>query len=67
MTGGVTHDGGAVEITEGQKHGLRLFDADDPPHDEKGWPLYAVRLTYRMAICGSESVRGNGFCEGLFR
>ena len=29
MTGGDTHDGGAasLEITEGQKHGLRLFDA----------------------------------------
>lgn len=25
--------GGALEITEGQKHGLRLYDADAPPRE----------------------------------
>jgi hypothetical protein len=53
LTGGGRHDGG-VEVTEGQRHGLELYDAEDPPADEKGRPLYARRLDYRLAVCGSK-------------
>ena len=55
-----------MEITEGQKHGLRLFDADDPPTDEKGWPLFAERLDDGMPACGSKR-SGPGYCESPFR
>lgn len=33
MTGGDRPDGGVLEITQGQKHGVRLYDAENPPRE----------------------------------
>ena len=65
--GGGRHDGGAVGITEGQKRDLPFHGLDGLSADQKVSHLYAVRLTDRPAARGSESVRGDGFRESLFR
>ena len=58
---------GGIEVPKGRKNSLSFHDLDGLSADEKFWPFYDVRLTDRLAACGFESVRGNGFCQILFR
>jgi hypothetical protein len=58
---------GGREVVEGQKNGLYVYDRDAVPRDEKGWPVYAVRLDDDRPVCGSPKSRGRGFCESPVR
>lgn len=58
---------GSPKVKQGQKYNLQIHDADDPPTDEKGWPLYARRLDDGLTARGPKRVRGNGSYESPFR
>lgn len=68
MTVESPHDGGTFVSPEahGQAAGLWLYDHENPPLDEKGWPMYAQRLTDLTPACGNAK-KGGGFCESPYR
>jgi hypothetical protein len=58
---------GGREVVEGQKNGLYVYDRNAVPRDDKGCPVYAVRLDDDRPVCGSPKSRGRGFCESPVR
>jgi hypothetical protein len=49
-----------------QTHGLVLYDPESPLRDQKGWPVYAMRLKDGQPACGAGKAHG-GYCESPFR